>query len=138
MFVWNSSCFLDDTTDVGNLISGPSAEGQKPNIYHMLASLILCETDSVRPDLKILMCSFPQNLHLKELRPDQIRSVAQACPTLFDPINRNTPGLPVHHQLPEFTQTQTSIESVMPSRHLILCCPLLLLPPIPPSISFFQ
>ena len=36
----------------------------------------------------------------------QIRSVAQLCPTLCDPVNRSTPGLPVHHQLPEFTQTQ--------------------------------
>ena len=35
----------------------------------------------------------------------QIRSVAQLCPTLCGPMNRNTPGLPVHHQLPEFTQT---------------------------------
>ena len=29
----------------------------------------------------------------------------QSCPTLCDPMNRSTPGLPVHHQLPEFTQT---------------------------------
>ena len=36
---------------------------------------------------------------------DQMRSVAQSCPTLCDPMNRSTPGLPVHHQLPEFTQT---------------------------------
>ena len=35
----------------------------------------------------------------------QFSSVAQLCPTLCDPINRSTPGLPVHHQLPEFTQT---------------------------------
>ena len=35
---------------------------------------------------------------------DQIRSVAQSCPTLCDPMNRSTPGLPVHHQLPEFTE----------------------------------
>ena len=35
----------------------------------------------------------------------QIRSVTQWCPTLFDPMNHSTPGLPVHHQLPEFTQT---------------------------------
>ena len=32
---------------------------------------------------------------------DQIRSVAQSCPTLCDPMNRSTPGLPVHHQLPK-------------------------------------
>ena len=36
---------------------------------------------------------------------DQIRSFAPSCPTLCDPMNRSTPGLPVHHQLPEFTQT---------------------------------
>ena len=52
-------------------------------------------------------------------------------------MNRSTPGLPVHHQHPEFTQT-TFIELVMPSNHLILCRPLLLLPPIPPSIRVFS
>ena len=44
------------------------------------------------------------------LQPDQVlsvqfSSVAQSCPTLCDPMNRGTPGLPVYHQLPEFTQT---------------------------------
>ena len=52
-------------------------------------------------------------------------------------MNRSTPGFPVHHQLPEFTQTQ-SIESIMPSSLLILCRPLLLPPPIPPSIRVFS
>ena len=37
--------------------------------------------------------------------PDQIRSVSQSCPTLCDPMNCSMPGLPVHHQLPEFTET---------------------------------
>ena len=64
----------------------------------------------------------------------QFSSVAQSCPTLCNPINRNTPDLPVHHQLPVYS----SIESVMPSNHLILCHPLLLLPPIPPSIRVFS
>ena len=36
---------------------------------------------------------------------DQIRSVAQSCPTLCDPMNPSTPGFPVHHQLLQFTQT---------------------------------
>ena len=57
----------------------------------------------------------------------QFSSVTQSCPTLCYLINCSTPGLPVHHQLPEF-------ESVMPSSHLILCRPLFLLPSIPPSI----
>ena len=35
----------------------------------------------------------------------QFSSLAQSCPTLCDPMNHSTPGLPVHHQLPEFTQT---------------------------------
>ena len=52
-------------------------------------------------------------------------------------MNCSTPGFAVHHQLPEFIKL-TSIESVMPSSHLILCCPLLLLPPIPPSIRVFS
>jgi len=52
-------------------------------------------------------------------------------------MNCSTPGLPVQHQLPEFTQTH-SIKSVMPSSYLILCRPLLLLPPIPPSIRVFS
>ena len=38
-------------------------------------------------------------------KSDQIRSVAQSSPTLCNPMNRSTPGLPVYHQLPEFTQT---------------------------------
>ena len=67
----------------------------------------------------------------------QFSSVTQSCPTLCDPMNRSTPGLPVHHQLPEFTHLR-SIESVMPSSHLILCRSLLLLPPIPPSIRVFS
>ena len=71
------------------------------------------------------------------LNSAQFSSVAQSYPTLCDPMNRSTPGLPIHHQLPEFIKL-TSIESVMPSSHLILCCPLLLLPPIPPSIRVFS
>ena len=61
-------------------------------------------------------------------------SVAQSFPTLCDPMGCSTPGFPVHHQLLELAQLK-SIESVIPSNHLILCCPLLLLPSIFPSIS---
>ena len=61
----------------------------------------------------------------------QFNSVAQSCPTLCDPMNRSTPGLRSSLRL-------TSIESVMPSSHLNLCRPLLLLPPIPPSVRVFS
>ena len=63
----------------------------------------------------------------------QLLSRVQLC----DPMNHSTPGLPVHHQLPKSTKPM-SIESVMPSNHLILCHPLLLLPPILPSITVFS
>ena len=51
---------------------------------------------------------------------DQIRSVPQSCPTLCDPMNRSTPGLPVHHQLPEFTQTHVHrvSDTIQPSHPL--------------------
>ena len=62
----------------------------------------------------------------------QFSSVTQSCPTLCNPMDCTTPGLPVHHQLP------MSMESVMPSNHLILCHPLLLLPLIFPSIRDFS
>ena len=41
------------------------------------------------------------NIYISE----SVSSVTQSCPTFCDPMNRSTPGLPVHHQLPEFTQT---------------------------------
>ena len=70
-------------------------------------------------------------------RSVQFSSAAQSCPTLCHPMNRSTPGLPVHHQLLESTQLM-SIESVMTSSHLVLCHPLLLLPSIFPSIRVFS
>ena len=67
----------------------------------------------------------------------QFSSVTQSCPTLCDPMNCSTPGLPVNTNSRSSLKF-TSIKSVMPSSHLILCCPLLLLPPIPPSIKVFS
>ena len=70
----------------------------------------------------------------------QFSSVTQSYPTLCDPMNRSTPGLCVHHQLPEFTQTHVHLipNSVMPSSHLILCHLLFLLLSIFPSIRIFS
>ena len=50
----------------------------------------------------------------------QFSSVAQLCPTLCDPMNRSMPGLPVHHQLPEFTQTHVHQvgDAIQPSHPL--------------------
>ena len=82
--------------------------------------------------IKLLMVSLPKALGLEV----QFGSVTQSCPTLCDAMNHSTPGLPVQHQLPEFTQTHIHrVGEIQPSSHLILCRPLLLLPPILPSIQ---
>ena len=69
--------------------------------------------------------------------PVQFSSVAQSCPTLCDPMNRSTPGLPVHHQLPEFTQTHVHrvSDAIQPSHPLSSPSP-----PVsnPPSIRVFS
>ena len=63
--------------------------------------------------------------------------VAKSCLTLCDRIDYSTPGLPVHHQSWSLLRLM-SIESMMPSNHLILCHPLLLLPSILPSCRVFS
>ena len=59
-------------------------------------------------------------------RSDQIRSVTQSCPILCDPMNRSTPDLPVHHQLPEFTDTHVHrvSDAIQPSHPLLSPSPL--------------
>ena len=59
-------------------------------------------------------------LLLKPFSSAQFSSVTQLCPTLCNPMNRSTPGLPVHHQLPEFTQTQVHRvgDAIQPSHPL--------------------
>ena len=56
----------------------------------------------------------------KRFRSDQTRSVAQSCSTLSNPMNCSTPGLPVHHQLPDFTQTHVHRvnDAIQPSHPL--------------------
>ena len=71
--------FFYDPTDVGNGISGSSAFSNST------------------------LNSWKFSVHI--LLMPQFSSVTQSCPTLCDPMNHSTPGLPVHHQLPEFTQT---------------------------------
>ena len=60
------------------------------------------------------------NFHPLSETSDQSRSVSQSCPTLGDPMNRSTPGLPVHHQHPEFTQTHIHrvSDAIQPSHPL--------------------
>ena len=64
-------------------------------------------------------------------------SVAKSCPTLCNPMDCSTPGF-LSFTVPWSLLKLMSIESVMPSNHLILCCPLLLLPLVFPSIRVFS
>ena len=75
--------------------------------------------------------------HLMLSTLPQFSSVTQSCPTLCDPMNHSTSGLPVHHQLPGLPKLM-SIELVIPSNHLLLCCPLLLLLSVFPRIRVFS
>jgi len=68
----------------------------------------------------------------------QFSSVTQSCPTLCDPMNHTARQASLSITNSRSSLKLTSIETVMPSSHLILCCPLLLLPPIPPSIRVFS
>ena len=67
-------------------------------------------------------------------------SVTKSYPTICDPMDSSTSGFPDFQYLPEFAQTNVllSFESVMPSNHLVLCCPLLFLPSIFPSTRVFS
>jgi len=66
-----------------------------------------------------------------------VSSLTQLCLTLCHPMDCSTPGFPVHHQFQSFLKLMF-IESVMPSNHLTLCRPLLLLPSIFSSIRVFS
>ena len=87
----------------------------------------------------LVVCVKEQNHRCLEivLLSGQFSPVAQSCLTLCDPMNCSTPGLPVCHQLQESPKPM-STELVMPSNHLILCRPLLLLPSVFPSIRVFS
>ena len=86
----------------------------------------------------VLFLSVLQLFYLFYLRGlVQFSSVAQSCPTLCDPMNCSMPGLPVHHQLPELTQTHVHQvgDAIQPSHPLLSPSPLA---PIPPSIRVFS
>ena len=74
---------------------------------------------------------------LQYSRVIQFSSVTQSCPTLCDPMNHSMPGHPVHHQLPEFTQTHAHRvgDAIQPSHPLLSPSPPA---PIPPSIRVFS
>ena len=73
----------------------------------------------------------PKMMNLIQFSSFQFSSVTQSCPTLHNPMNSSTPGLPVHHQVPEFTQTHVHwvSDAIQPSHPLSSC-----FPPAPQSL----
>ena len=84
------------------------------------------------PALSALL--YASNLHWSSM----FSSVAQSCPTLCYPVDCSMPGFPVSITNSQSLLKHMSIESMMPSSHLILCHPLLLLSSIFPSIRVFS
>ena len=87
---------------------------------HEIKRLLLLER-KVSTNLDSILKSRDITLSTKvRLVSQSVSSVAQSCPTLCDPMNLSTPGLPVHHQLPEFTETHVHqvSDAIQPSHPL--------------------
>ena len=87
---------------------------------------------SVRTEENFPALDTTSKLHSWRQNSVQFSSVTQSCPTLCDPMNHSTPGLPVHHQLPECTQTHVHWvgDAIQPSHPLSS--------PSPPALNLSQ
>ena len=101
--------------------------------------MVKVKRGSTPPSIREMKIKITVRYHLTQVQFSSVQfsSVAQSCPTLCDLMNRSTPGLPVHHQFLEFTQTHIHRvgDAIQPSHPL---SSFLLLPPIPPSIRVFS
>ena len=105
------------------------------SIFSCLLSIYFFRETStrvLRPFFNWVVCFLLSYKKFFVYRGVQFRSVAQSCPTLCDPMNCSTPGLPVHHQRPEFTQTHVHwvSDAIQPSHPLSS--------PSPPAFNLFQ
>ena len=136
---WDQSALNSHSISYLNCIYG-FAKSQITYMWNggiILTHLILIEVQYLSWKLSASTCHYCCCVSCEIIQLVQFNSVAQSCPTLCDPMNHSTPGLPVH-PISQSSLRFMSIESVMLSSHLILCHPLLLLPPIPPSIRVFS
>ena len=122
-----------------------------PDRAFLIVPALLHCISGIGPRLVIPKCLFGKWIILswKQSRPKRLRnklwpspsvqfsSVAQSCPTLCNPMDCSKPGFPVHHHSWSLLELM-SIKSVMPSNHLTLCRPLILLPSIFSSIRGFS
>ena len=108
-----STCNVRDLGPIPGLGRSPEEGNSYTLQYSGLVNSMDCIVHGVtEPDTT--------DFHFHYTQSAQFSSVAQSCPTRCDPMNRSTPGLPVHHQLPEFTQTHVHRvgDAIQPS-HLL-------------------
>ena len=100
-----------------------NARRNRNNLRYADDTTLMAESEE---ELKSLL------MKVKEVSESQFSSVTQSCPTLCDPMNRSTPGLPVHHQVPESTQTHVHRvgDTIQPSHPLSS--------PSPPALNLSQ
>ena len=89
----------------------------------------------IRKEVKLSLFADDTMLYISSVQFSSVQSLGRSCPTLY-PTDHSTPGLSVHYHSQSLSRL-TFIETVMPSNHLILCRPLLLLPSIFPSTRVF-
>ena len=131
----STPCFF---TISKSLLKLMSIELMMPSSHLTLCHPLLL-LSSVFPSIRVfpmsqLFVSHGQNIGASASL--SVSSVAQSYPALCNPMDCCMPAFLIHHQLPNLLKLM-SIESVMPSNHLILCCPLLLLPSVFPSFRVF-
>ena len=103
---------------------GPSSQGYGFSCGHVWIWELDCEERRASKNWcfwsAVLEKTLESPLDCKEIPSVQFSSVTQSCPTLCDPMNHSTPGLPVHHQLPELIQTHVHWvgDAIQPSHPL--------------------
>ena len=109
------------SNQLGRILSQHTNISNYHDIYFKYLSIFHVNYVSIKLKLAIKKHKIlPFAVSWMDLDGIQFSSVAQSCPALCDPMNRSTPGLPVHHQLPEFTQTHVHqvSDAIQPSHPL--------------------
>ena len=126
----------------GCLLSASRIQGLPLTLLKSMLPVILKLTSQTSPAFRPRSLFTSLSLHSshsqsRASRIHQFSSVTQLCLTLCNPMDCSMPDFPIHHQLPELAPTHGHRVSDA-INHLILCCPLLLLPSIFPSIRVFS
>ena len=100
-----SRSVMSDSLQSHGLYSSWNSPGQNTGVVSLSLLQGIFPTQGSNPGFLYYRKILYQLRHKGNPSLHQFSSVAQSCPTLYDPMNRSTPGLPVHHQLLEFTQT---------------------------------